>query len=127
MTTLPSGHAQIRAFIPARDYALSRAFYERIGFSKATENDEVTVFHHGEQAFILQNYFHEGWAGNCMMQLMVEDLDAWWAYLDGLDLPGAFGVPALRAPKVQPWGLKVAYVVDPSGVLWHVAEHPRRG
>jgi uncharacterized glyoxalase superfamily protein PhnB len=23
---------------------------------------------------------------------------------------------------VQPWGLKVAYVFDPAGVLWHVAE-----
>jgi uncharacterized glyoxalase superfamily protein PhnB len=31
-------------------------------------------------------------------------------------------VPAPKAPAMQPWGLRVAYVVDPSGVLWHVAE-----
>jgi uncharacterized glyoxalase superfamily protein PhnB len=28
---------------------------------------------------------------------------------------------------VQPWGLRIAYVVDPSGVLWHVAERPGDG
>jgi uncharacterized glyoxalase superfamily protein PhnB len=39
-----------------------------------------------------------------------------------LDLPERFGVPAPRAPAVQPWGLRIAYVVDPAGVLWHVAE-----
>ncbi len=25
---------------------------------------------------------------------------------------------------LQPWGLKVGFVFDPSGVLWHVAEAP---
>jgi uncharacterized glyoxalase superfamily protein PhnB len=25
---------------------------------------------------------------------------------------------------MQPWGLRIAYVVDPSGVLWHVAQRP---
>jgi uncharacterized glyoxalase superfamily protein PhnB len=23
---------------------------------------------------------------------------------------------------MQPWGLRVAYIVDPSGVLWHIAQ-----
>jgi uncharacterized glyoxalase superfamily protein PhnB len=30
------------------------------------------------------------------------------------------------APARQPWGLVVAYVVDPSGVLWHIAEQRKR-
>lgn len=25
-------------------------------------------------------------------------------------------------PAVQPWGLRITYLVDPSGVLWHVAQ-----
>ena len=57
-----------------------------------------------------------------MMQLMVDDLDAWWAHVDGLDLPGKFNVRPPRAPAMQPWGLRIAYVVDPSGVLWHIGE-----
>jgi uncharacterized glyoxalase superfamily protein PhnB len=23
---------------------------------------------------------------------------------------------------MQPWGLRVAYVIDPAGVLWHIAQ-----
>lgn len=37
-----------------------------------------------------------------------------------LDLPAKFGVPVPKPPMMQPWGLRIAYVVDPSGVLWHV-------
>jgi uncharacterized glyoxalase superfamily protein PhnB len=57
-----------------------------------------------------------------MMQLMVDDLDAWWAHLQSLDLPTNFGIKLLRPPALQPWGLRVAYVADPAGVLWHIAE-----
>ncbi len=57
-----------------------------------------------------------------MMQLMVDDLDAWWVHINSLNLTTQFGVPALRAPAMQPWGLRVAYLIDPSGVLWHVAQ-----
>ena len=38
------------------------------------------------------------------------------------DLAARFGVQAPKAPAMQPWGLRVAYVVDPSGVLWHFAQ-----
>ncbi len=57
-----------------------------------------------------------------MMQLMVDDLDAWWTHIGTLDLPRQFGIKVLRAPAVQPWGLRVAYLADPSGILWHVAQ-----
>ena len=57
-----------------------------------------------------------------MMQLMVDDLDAWWEHIEGLELPGKFHVQRPRPPAMQPWGLRVAYVYDPSGVLWHIAE-----
>jgi uncharacterized glyoxalase superfamily protein PhnB len=57
-----------------------------------------------------------------MMQLMVDDLDAWWAHIAALELPKRFGVSAPRPPAVQPWGLRVSYLADPSGVLWHIAQ-----
>jgi hypothetical protein len=52
----------------------------------------------------------------------LDDLDAWWTHIASLDLRARFGVPAPKAPAVQPWGVRVAYVIDPSGVLWHVAQ-----
>jgi catechol 2,3-dioxygenase-like lactoylglutathione lyase family enzyme len=110
-----------RPFLPARDFDLSRRFYEALGFEKLLDG-EVAIFGAGSGGFILQRYYQKEWAENFMMQLMVDDLDAWWAHIGVLDLPGEFGVPAPKAPAMQPWGLRVAYVVDPSGVLWHVAQ-----
>jgi len=119
--TVPTGAESARPFLPARDFAVSKAFYEMLGFTKLLDSD-VAIFAVGQGAFILSNYYQEEWAGNFMMQLMVDDLDAWWAHIESLDLAGRFGVRPPTPPAVQPWGLRIAYVVDPSGVLWHVAE-----
>lgn len=118
---MKSGTEIARPFLPARDFELSKRFYEVLGFTKVLDG-EVAIFRIGQSSFILQNYFQKEWADNFMMQLMVDDLDAWWTHISSLDLPRNFGVPAPKPPAVQPWGLRVAYVVDPSGVLWHVAE-----
>jgi uncharacterized glyoxalase superfamily protein PhnB len=121
MTGIPSGTEAARPFLPSKDFALSKRFYEALGFEKLLDS-EVAIFRIGASAFILGQHYQEDWAGNFMMQLMVDDLDAWWAHIQGLDLPGKFGVPAPRPPQMQPWGLRLAYVVDPAGVLWHVAQ-----
>jgi uncharacterized glyoxalase superfamily protein PhnB len=118
---IPSGRDAARPFLPAKDFETSRAFYEALGFSKLLDGD-VAIFGVGSSAFILQRYYQKEWAGNFMMQLMVDDLDAWWEHIQALDLPGKFGVEPPKAPEMQPWGLRVAYVHDPSGVLWHFAQ-----
>lgn len=115
------GTETVRPFLPARDFDLSKRFYEALGFTKVLDGD-AAIFRMGASSFILQNYFQKEWAENFMMQLVVDDLDAWWAHIASLDLPAHFGVPAPKPPAMQPWGLRVAYVFDPSGVLWHVVE-----
>jgi catechol 2,3-dioxygenase-like lactoylglutathione lyase family enzyme len=121
----PSGNELARPFLPAKDFALSKRFYEALGFKKLLDSD-VAIFETGPGSnFILTNFYQKDHAGNFMMQLMVDDLDAWWAHISALDLPARFEVDPPKPPAVQPWGLKVAYVVDPAGVLWHVAERRR--
>ena len=120
--SVPSGTETVRPFVPAKDFALSKRFYEGLGFTVVLDSDEVAIFRMGMSSFVLQKYFQKEWAENFMMQLMVDDLDAWWAHIESLDLPTVFGVPEPRPPAIQPWGLRIAYVVDPSGVLWHVAQ-----
>ena len=117
---VPDGAEAARPFLPAKNFAKSRAFYEALGFTKLLDS-EVAIFSIGGTAFILQDY-DPAEAASYMMQLMVDDLDAWWAHIEALDLPGRFGVPQPRAPAMQPWGLRLAYVVDPAGVLWHIAQ-----
>ncbi|MEZ6018293.1 MAG: VOC family protein [Planctomycetota bacterium] len=83
---------------------------------------EVAIFRIGGTGFILQRYEHREVAQHLMLQLMVDDLDAWWRHITSLDLASRFGTSMLRAPAMQPWGLRVAFLADPCGVLWHIAE-----
>ncbi len=119
---LPTGTESARPFLPAMDFATSKAFYEALGFAKELDSDDVAIYRIGATSFLLQNYYQKEWAENFMMQLLVDDLDAWWSCVESLDLPTTFGVPAPKPPAMQPWGLRIAYVIDPSGVLWHVAQ-----
>ena len=125
MSRVPTGTELARPFMPTRDFELSKRFYESLGFEKVLDG-EVAIFNAGSGGFILQRVYQKEWAENFMMQLMVDDLDAWWAHIEGLDLCGRFGVRPPRPPAMQPWGLRVAYVSDPCGVLWHVSER-RKG
>ena len=101
MPTVPEGAELARPFVPARDFALSKRFYEALGFEKLLDG-EVAIFGIGSSSFILQNYFQKDWAENFMMQLMVDDLDGWWRHIEALDLPADFGVSAPRPPATAP-------------------------
>jgi len=110
--------AGFRPFLPAKDLELSKRFYLALGFTLVLDS-EVKIFKIGPAAFVLAAFDK---ADNHMMQLMVDDLDAWWAHLQSLHLSAEFGVPDPTPPQRQPWGLRVSYLVDPSGILWHIAE-----
>lgn len=118
---VPSGTERVRPFVPAMDFDLSKRFYEALGFEKVLDG-EVAIFNSGSGGFILQRYYQKDWAENFVVQLMVDDLDEWLAHVVALDLPAKFGVQPPKPPAMQPWGLRTAYVYDPCGVLWHVAE-----
>lgn len=118
---VPNGNERVRAFLPCKDFDTSRRFYEALGFEKVLDS-EVAIFNAGSGGFVLQRYFQKDWAENTMLQLMVDDLDAWWNHVSGLDLPGRFGVQAPKPPAMQPWGLRVSFVFDPSGVLLHICQ-----
>ena len=122
MNGVPSGTELARPFLPTQDFDRSRDFYEALGFEKVLDS-EVAIFNAGSGGFILQNAFADEWAEHMMMHLLVDDVDAWWAHIESLDLEKNFGVTFQpRPPAMQSWGLRVAFIADPSGVLWHIAE-----
>ncbi|HEX4972119.1 MAG TPA: VOC family protein [Steroidobacteraceae bacterium] len=118
---VPIGTERMRPFVPTKDFDLSKRFYEALGFEKVLDG-EVAIFNAASGGFILQRHYQKDWAENSMVQLMVDDLDEWWAHIVALDLPSKFGVQPPKLPAMQPWGLRTAYVYDPCGVLWHVAQ-----
>ncbi len=114
----------LRPFVPAADYAASKRFYAALGFALTHEDAQVAILKLGSFSFILQKFYVKEFAENCMVQLLVRDVDAWWRRVPAAGLVDAFGVREPRAPAMQDWGLKVGFLFDPSGVLWHVAEVP---
>lgn len=114
----------LKAFVPATDYSLSRRFYADLGFVENWQTDQVAEFQAGSFRFLLQNFRAAGLAENFMMHLLVDDADAWWRRISEADLKAKYGVMA-KPPAMQPWGLRVLYLSDPSGVLWHIADRRR--
>jgi uncharacterized glyoxalase superfamily protein PhnB len=115
----------LRPFVPATDFEKSLRFYVDLGFTASRLGDSLASMELGPFAFLLQKFEAKGFAGNFMMHLLVHDVAAWWKRIESLDLAAKYGVKAPSAPELQPWGLTVAYVIDPSGVLWHIAQNPR--
>jgi catechol 2,3-dioxygenase-like lactoylglutathione lyase family enzyme len=114
----------LRPFVPARDFEMSKRFYADLGFRVEPLGDTLAEMSIGAHSFLLQDHYVEQWAGNFMMHMLVDRLNEWWAEIAALDLASRYGVESPRPPKLEDWGLNVAYVFDPSGVLWHLAEVP---
>jgi hypothetical protein len=111
----------LRPFVPAKDFAISKQFYADLGFRVEPLGDSIAAMHLGSYSFLLQDFYVEEWANNFDLHMFVDDLDAWWEHVSSLNLDSRYGVKSPRAPKLQSWGLTVAYMFDPAGVLWHIA------
>jgi hypothetical protein len=125
VTHLIPGIRSFRPFLPAKEFQTSLRFYEAIGFEAYRLGDTLEELSLGSYAFLLQGYYVKEWAENTVMHVLVNDVHAWWQHINSLDLANQFGVSPPAPPRVEPWGLTVAYVFDPTGVLWHFAEVTR--
>jgi hypothetical protein len=83
---------EIKAFVPAKDFALSKQFYQDLGFVMASDSDGIAYFHHGQTSFLLQDFYNETLARNFMMHLLVEDVDAWWNQVTTSGIAAKYGV-----------------------------------
>lgn len=122
---LTSTIRSFRPFLPAKDYQTSLRFYEAIGFRAYPLGETMAELSLEQHAFLLQGHYVKEWAENTMMHVLVDDVQEWWKHIDSLDLTNRFRVSPPAAPKAEPWGLTVAYVFDPAGVLWHFAERTK--
>ncbi|MEM7738979.1 MAG: hypothetical protein AAF267_24720 [Deinococcota bacterium] len=55
---------------------------------------------------------------------MVNSAQDWYEHFESIDLVNKFGGTKVSAPELMPWGLIIAHVWDPAGVLLHFAEKP---
>ena len=122
---LPSPVTDLKAFVPAKDIEVSKAFYSDLGFTINWSNDQIAELQIGSFRFLLQKFYVAQHAGNFMMSLSVEDVDAWWQHIERQELARKYPGIMCKPPAMQPWGLRVLFLSDPTGVLWHIAENPK--
>ena len=113
---------EIKAFVPARDFELSKQFYRDLGFAIPWSSDDLAYLHAGDCSFLLQKFFVAEHAGNFMMHLLVADVDAWWAHVQAQRLAERYGVRALP-PEDRPWAIRDFVLDDPTGVMWRIGQN----
>ena len=115
---------ELKAFLPAKDFDLSKQFYQDLGFTLCWTEEAVAYLHygdHGKNGFLLQRFYVKEFAENLMMHLIVKDVDAWWTSIQEKKIVEKYGVRA-EPPEDRPWKMRDLILVDPSGVLWRIAQ-----
>jgi catechol 2,3-dioxygenase-like lactoylglutathione lyase family enzyme len=117
---------EIKAFVPAADFARSKEFYVALGFEIPWSSEDLAYVRHGETSFLLQAFNEPGFIKNYQMHLLVENVDDWHAQVLSSGVAARFGV-RVGSPQDQPWAMRDFTLFDPSGVLWRVAQNIPRG
>ena len=71
---------EAKAFVPARDFELSKRFYQALGLTLVWSTPELAHFRRGSSSFLLQNFHIPERSGNFAMHLLVEGVDSWWSH-----------------------------------------------
>jgi uncharacterized glyoxalase superfamily protein PhnB len=113
---------ELKAFVPSKDFALSKRFYQDLGFDLAWSSENLAYLRHGNSSFLLQNFYEKAHADNFMMHLLVEDVEAWWGHVQDQGLAAKYGVK-VEPPSDKPWGIRDFVIVDPTSVAWRIGQN----
>ena len=113
---------EAKAYVPSRDFALSKRFYQDLGFDLVWSSEDLAYFRQGNSSFLLQNFYQREHPDGFMMHLLVEDVEAWWSHIRAVDLAAKYGVK-VEPPADRSWGIRDFVVVDPTGVLWRIGQN----
>lgn len=108
----------IRPFIGAKNYTVSRQFYQDLGFEEVVLSPNMSYFKSETLGFYLQDAYVKDWIDNTMVFMEVADVKHFYKVLLELNLPTKFNGVKLIPIREQDWGSEF-YLHDPSGVLWH--------
>ncbi len=111
----------IRPFVGAKNFTVSREFYNDLGFQECIIAKDLSHFYSKRVGFYLQDAYVKEWIDNTMVFMEVDDTDRFWNELVALDLTVKYEQVRLIPVRSMPWG-KECFVHDPSGVLWHFGE-----
>lgn len=113
---------ELKAFIPSKDFDISKKFYLDLGFTKASDSNRIAYFNHGNCCFLLQDFYDKSLAENLMMHLLVEDIESWHEQVIKAKIAEKYNVKVSKIVE-QAWGMLDFVLYDPSGVLWRFGQN----
>jgi catechol 2,3-dioxygenase-like lactoylglutathione lyase family enzyme len=113
---------EIKAFVPARDFAASKAFYAALGFEIPWSSDDLAYVRHGGTSFLLQKFHVRQHADNFMMHMLVENVDDWYRHVLATGVVERYGL-RIESPQDRPWRIRDFPITDPTGILWRIGQN----
>jgi hypothetical protein len=96
---------EVKAFVPTKDFELSKQFYTNLGFTLAWSWGDLAYFHADGSSLLLQRHCVKEHADKFMMHLPVAEVESWWRRVDGQGLGKKYGV-RINPPEDRPWGMR---------------------
>jgi hypothetical protein len=53
---------EAKAFVPSKDFGLSKRFYQDLGFDLGWSSEDLAYFSHGNSSSLLQNFYEKAHA-----------------------------------------------------------------
>ena len=105
--------------LPSRDFEATSRFYAGLGFEEAWRDESWMILKRGELVIEFFRYPDldplTSWFSCC---LRLDDLDGFYAVCRSSGLAETCqGQPRLHPPRIEPWGGRVAALVDLDGTL----------
>ena len=111
----------LQPFVPSgKDFDGSKRFFQELGFEVGWDAGDYVGFKLGTCQFILQRYDHKEFAENFMVNVAVDDVDAFYNEVQGKGLPEKYGI-RINKPVNMPYGREVN-LIDLAGVCWHFVQ-----
>ncbi|CAL4860006.1 bleomycin resistance protein [Microbacterium sp. MM2322] len=103
--------------LPSRDLDATVRFYSGFGFTAAYRSDELVILRRGDlhlEFFPFPDL--DPGESSFMCSVRIDDLDGLYRQIADAGVPEAkSGFPRLHPPRMESWGGRVAFLVDPDG------------
>ena len=110
--------------LPSRDFDTTEAFYGSLGFERNYRDDNWMILTAG--SLQLEFFPHpdlDPSTSSFMCSIRIAELDNLYAVIQNSGVPvAASGRPRLSPPRAQPWGHRVAHLIDPDGTQLNLIE-----
>ncbi|WP_158865874.1 bleomycin resistance protein [Leifsonia sp. AG29] len=111
--------------LPSRDFDDTIAFYGAFGFEPAYRDHDWLILRSGElqlEYFLFPDLVPE--ESSFMCSVRVDDVDGLYREIKGAGVPEkSVGAPRLHPVRLQPWGQRAGFLVDPDGTQLHLIEN----